>query len=95
MKNDHLEIILEDIRSKFDIVIEGHASLDAKMDTMQRELAEKIDRVDFKVDVVNKRVDALDKKLDAVAADLTAHRADTEAHHGIYREGKWGVNHLR
>ena len=78
MEKDHMEILLEDIRSKFDIVIEGHAALDAKMDTMQRELAEKIDQVDFKVEVVNQRVNA-------IAADLTAHRADTEAHHGIYR----------
>ena len=78
MENDRLEILLEDIRGKFDLVLEGHTSLHAEMQSMRKEINEKIEHVDFKVDIVN-------KKIDAVAADLAAHRADTEAHHGVYR----------
>jgi len=87
-----LEILLEDIRSKFDLVLEGHSSLHAEMQGMRRDLTERIDHVDFKVDTlssridaVDQKVDALDKKVDAVEANLDAHRVDTEAHHGVYR----------
>jgi outer membrane murein-binding lipoprotein Lpp len=78
MQKDHLEILLEDIRGKFDLVLEGHAALDNKIDTRFDELNEKIENNSFKIDTLN-------KKIDAVSADLRAHRADTEAHHGVYR----------
>jgi len=32
MGKDHLEILLEDIRGKFELVLEGHESLSRKMD---------------------------------------------------------------
>lgn len=78
MEKDHLEILLEDIRGKFDLVLEGHSSLHAEMQAMRQELKEELRHVDFKVETLN-------KKLDAVAADLATHRADTETHHGVYR----------
>src|ERR1035437_9935493 len=100
MEKDHLEILLEDIRGKFDLVLEGHAALDKKIDARFDELDEKIEHNSFKIDTLNKKIDAVDEKLstkidavdeklstkiDAVSADLSAHRADTEAHHGVYR----------
>jgi len=89
MQKDHLEILLEDISGKFDLVLEGHAALDKKIDIRFDELNEKIEHNSFKIDTLNKKIDAVDeklsKKIDAVSADLSAHRADTEAHHGIYR----------
>ena len=89
MKKEHLEILLEDISGKFDLVLEGHAALDTKFDCKFDELNEKIEINSFKIDTLNKKIDAVDeklsKKIDGVAADLKAHRADTEAHHGVYR----------
>lgn len=93
MEKEHLEILLEDINSKFNLVLEGHAALDKKMDTKFEELNEKIEQNTFMIGAVNdslsKRINELDErlstKLDAVAADLSEHRADTEAHHGVYR----------
>jgi len=32
MKKEHLEILLEDIREKFDLVLEGHSSLHKRID---------------------------------------------------------------
>jgi len=32
VQKEHLEIFLEDIREKFDLVLEGHAALDRKVD---------------------------------------------------------------
>ena len=96
MGKEHLEVILESIDSKFDLVLEGHASLDRKIDDLSQKTAERFDLVDFKIDTLNQKIDGvaadlkvtderLSAKIDSVAADLKAHRADTEAHHGVYR----------
>jgi vacuolar-type H+-ATPase subunit I/STV1 len=89
MKKENLEVILEQMNSKFDLVLEGHAVLRSEIRELSRKTDERFDMVDFKIDTLNKKIDAVDEKLsmrlDAVAADLSAHRADTEAHHGVYR----------
>ena len=68
----------EDFQSKLDLVVEGHSTLDKKIDRKFDELNEKVDHNSFLIDTLN-------KKIDGVAADLKAHRADTEAHHGMYQ----------
>jgi len=78
MQKEHFEVLLEDISGKFDLVLEGHAALDGKIERKFDELNEKIDNNSFKIDVLN-------QKIDSVAKDLREHRADTEAHHGVYR----------
>lgn len=89
MEKDHLEILLEDIRSKFEVVLEGHAALDKKIDSRFDELNDKMEHNSFKIDTLNKKIEVVDerlgKKIDAVAADLAAHRKDTEAHGTVYR----------
>lgn len=95
MKKDHLEILLEDIRGKFELVLEGHESLSRKMDDKFDELNEKIEHNSFLIGTLNNKIDGFDKslsakidgfenslgaKIDAVAAELSAHCADTEAH---------------
>ena len=77
MEKEHLEVILEDMNSKFDIIIEGHTALDKKIDRNFSELKKDIEFLNFKIDTVNEN---LSKKIDAVATDLKAHRNDTEAH---------------
>ncbi|MFZ3114439.1 MAG: hypothetical protein WA133_08820 [Syntrophales bacterium] len=89
MEKDNLEILLEDIRGKFELVLEGHDALHKAIVDTREKLCEKIDLLDFKVGALNQKIDAVDarlsKKIDAVAADLKAHRADTEAHPKIYQ----------
>ncbi len=84
MEKDHLEIILESIDNKFQLVLEGHSSLANQIAELRQETNERFDLVDFKFQVMN-------DKIDAVAAGLQAHRADTEAHDGkgfyVVREG--------
>lgn len=88
MQKDHLEILLEDIRGKFDLVLEGHEVLRDEIRETRTELKKDIELCNFKIDTLNKKIDAVDeklsKKIDAVSADLKSHRADTEAHHGVY-----------
>ena len=100
MEKEYLEMILENMDSKFDLVLEGQESLRKEMHDIRDDLAEKIDTNSFKIDVLNKKIDGVDekftrkidgveetlsKKIDGVAADLKAHRADTEAHRGVYQ----------
>lgn len=96
MDNHQLQIILESIDNKFQLVLEGHSSLANQIADFKQETNERFDRVDFKFQVLNDKIDAVDEnlteKIDAVAADLKAHRVDTEAHGnaGLYlvREGR-------
>jgi len=94
MDKDHLEILLEGIQGKFDLVLEGHDVLRKEIRDTREELCEKINSVDFKVETLNQKIDGvrdtLGQKIDAVAADLAAHRRDTEAHPSVYKvkEGK-------
>ena len=89
MEKDHLEIRLEDIRGKFDLVLEGHDTLRKEIQDTREELGEKIDLVDFKVETLNRKIDGvrdeLVQKIDAVATDLAAHRADTEINRIDYK----------
>lgn len=95
MEKEHLEMILEDINGKFDLLLEGHQGLREEIRELGRRTDERFDLVDFKIDTLNKKIDGVDEKLskkidavevkltakiDAVAADLRAHRVDTEAH---------------
>ena len=77
-------MLLEDIKEKFDLVIEGHSSLHKRIDKAEQNLNDKISLVDFKVGVLNQKIDAVEKSLKqeirTVAEDLTAHRTDTESH---------------
>ena len=74
MDKDHLEILLEDIRGKFDLVLEGHDTLRQEIRDTREELCEKINLVDFKVETLNQKMDGvekrLDKKIDSVRDDL-------------------------
>ena len=98
MQKNHLEILLEDISGKFNLVLEGHSAIRLEMQKMHDNLNEKIEHNSFLINVVNQKVDKLDAKVDKLevkvdklevkvddsAADLAAHRADTEPHHGLY-----------
>jgi hypothetical protein len=99
MQQDHLEILLEEMNSKFTLVLEGHSALHKVIQDSRQEFSEKLDLVNFKIEVLNDKIDAVEtrlidkieavqknlgRKIDAVADDLAAHRADTEAHHGLY-----------
>ena len=78
MEKDHLEILLEDMRGNFKLVLDGH-------EVLRRDIQELSRKTDERFEVFDLKFEALNDKIDAVAADLKAHRADTEAYHGIYQ----------
>ena len=75
-EQSHLEIILEDMNSKFDIVLEGYAVLHRKIDQKFDQLSEKVDQNSFLIDTLHTKIDnaeaKLTEKIDGVAADLKA-----------------------
>lgn len=66
MEKDHLEILLEDIRSKFDLVLEGHDALRQRMNRLAEESKERDDHLLFEIRTVNGRVDRVDSRLGRV-----------------------------
>ncbi len=78
MNKQHFEILLEKIDSKFDLVLEGYAALNRKIDNVQNSLDDykrqnkeeqnllfqMIREVNQKVDKLDQKVDKLDKKVD-------------------------------
>jgi hypothetical protein len=49
MRKDHLEILLEEMNSKFTLVLEGHAVLHKEIKDTRLEFSEKLDLVEFKL----------------------------------------------
>ncbi len=88
-KKDRVVVLLEDMRAKLDIPIEGHASLRQEIRertaTLQQEIQNSREALEQVIQGVATR---LDQKIDSVAADLAAHRRDTETHTGGYRVGE-------
>ena len=99
IEHGHLEMILEDINGKFDLLLAGHQGLREEIRQLARRADERFDLVNFKIDTLNKKIDGVDERLsdkidalevklteriDAVATDLREHRADTEAHRGYH-----------
>ena len=48
----HFEVILEDIDSKLDLVLEGHKALDKEIGDFRKEVGEKFNEVDYKFELV-------------------------------------------
>jgi len=71
VRNNVPKVPLEDIKEKVELILEGHATLNNKIDRVEENLEEKIE--------------LLGAKIDAVASDLAAHRADTESHPKAYK----------
>ena len=83
MEKEHLEMILEDINGKFDLIIEGHEGLRGEIRELSRKTDERFDLVDFKIDTLNKKIDGVEEKLtakiDGVEEQLTAKIDGVEA----------------
>ena len=67
MEREHLEILLEHIDKKFDIVVEGYSTLERKIDALAQKTDERFDLIDVKLDI-------LIKKVDSIGADVKSHR---------------------
>ena len=65
MEKEHLEMILEDISGKFDLVLEGQESLRTEMHGIRDDLSAKVDHNSFLINALNQKIDGVDAKLAA------------------------------
>ena len=61
MPRDGIEILLDDLQGKFDLVLEEQAKLDNKLDRIAAELNRKIDALDASI---GQEIEALQRKID-------------------------------
>ena len=78
---DHkIDAVRDELKEDIAILDFKIMGLSGRVDSVEKNLTERIDAVDKKVDAVDRKVDAVDKKVDAVYEELLAHRNDTELH---------------
>ncbi len=75
MEKDHLEVLLENIHGKFDLVLEGQEVLAGEIRELGRKTEERFDLVDFKIDTLNQKIDGVEHRLDQ-KIDGIEHRLD-------------------
>jgi len=63
MEKEHLEVILESIDSKFNLVIEGYNALDRKIDLVRDELKEDISLCNVRIDALSVKIDNVEQRL--------------------------------
>ena len=66
----HFGVVLEDIDSKLDLVVEGVGTLDGKIDRHYGEFQEFRKEVDYKFNVVFEKFDEVDQRFDEVTDEL-------------------------
>ncbi len=83
MEKQHFEILLENMDSKFNLLLEGFSTLDKKIDDFRGELKEDISLLDVKITALSKRVSSvetnLNARIDSVETNLNAKIDSVEA----------------
>ena len=59
MQKDHLEILREEMNSKFTLVLEGQTALLKDIQYSRKVISEKLDLVNFKIEVLSDKLDAV------------------------------------
>ncbi|MBI5440260.1 MAG: hypothetical protein HY900_03510 [Deltaproteobacteria bacterium] len=65
MEKDHLEILLEDMRGKFDLVLEGHEVLRSEIQRAREESKERDDHLLFLLQTLDRKIESVDARLSA------------------------------
>jgi hypothetical protein len=55
MKKDEIEILLENIQEKFDLVLEGHTKLTWKLDRMAADMNQRMDELAQKIQTIEQK----------------------------------------
>jgi len=63
-------VVLEDIDSKLDLVLEGHQVLDKKIEDFRKKVDERFNEVDYKFEVVFEKFDEIDVQFSDVKDEL-------------------------
>ena len=74
----HFGVVLENIDSKLDLVVEGHQALDRKIDNKHTEFKEFEKVVNYKFEVLIEGVKTLDKKVDRHYGEFQEFRQEVD-----------------
>ncbi len=66
----HFEVVLEDIDSKLDLVVEGHRGLDKKIDIVDKKVDDLHKEMDYKFEIVFEKFDEVDAQFNNVKDEL-------------------------
>ena len=66
----HFGVILEDIDSKLDLVVEGLETVDKKIEDFRKEVDERFNKVDYKFKIVFEKFDKIDIQFSDVKDEL-------------------------
>ena len=83
MEKDHLEVLLEDIREKFDLVLEGHDVLRKDIGSLRNEVRENKDETNFKLDALHQRFENVRGEL---KGEITGLRGELKGEIRVLRE---------
>jgi outer membrane murein-binding lipoprotein Lpp len=76
MKKEHFEILLEDMNTKFNIVLESHEALRSEIREAREESNSKHDHTSFLIQTLNQKIDTVESNLsariDSVESSLSA-----------------------
>ena len=70
MNKNKKGVVLEDIDSKLDLVLEGHQVLDKKIEDFRKKVDERFNEVDYKFEVVFEKFDEIDVQFSDVKDEL-------------------------
>ena len=79
---ERFEILVEELKSEFRAVAEGHGMLNRKIDDLRGEMNQEIGGLRGDM---NEGFAGVNARIDSVAKDLGEHRADTEVHSQKYK----------
>ncbi|PIU99384.1 hypothetical protein COS59_00020 [Candidatus Wolfebacteria bacterium CG03_land_8_20_14_0_80_36_15] len=66
----HFGVILEDIDSKMDLVLEGHQALDVKFSKKIEDVSKKIKDVDGKIDIHTEMIGSMAADVEIIKTDI-------------------------
>ncbi|MDO9069638.1 MAG: hypothetical protein Q7W05_14445 [Deltaproteobacteria bacterium] len=87
MEKQHFEVLLENMDSKINLILEGYSVLDKRIVDEGKKRREEYDLLNVKIsalsqcfDGVDSRLDGIDGRLEGIHGELIAHRNNTEMH---------------
>ena len=93
-QKERFEVLLEDIKSKVNLIAEGHSLLDNKLEEVRRDLKNEIRTVDAKVDNLGKRLEIVHDSLKKEIT-FTGHAVKDELRAEIGRVERKIDEHIR
>jgi peptidoglycan hydrolase CwlO-like protein len=95
MASDELRIILEDVKEKFDLVIEAVNMTNERMDRNEKAVEERFDRLDTEILLVKKDIREMKGDIQGMKGDIQGMKGDIQEMKGDIRDLRQDLNDHR